>query len=182
MLTDLNPAVSLPRRQQETPKQGADLLKHLRLIVRQHQICYEIWPIWSTAEGISIQTGFELLLCGVNGHPISDGGGLHAVPCCQHCAQTYSKLREIAEWIRQLQLQPSRYNIHSFDCALHMAPPHRHYRSEIVISATIFNPDNPNPADYRCEGKCLKEVRKGLSKLGIQEDVVYPPISGNAPR
>ena len=169
MLAGSNHAVTTPPRLRAAqPKQSNDLLEHLRLIARQHQVCYEIWPM---AEGVRTHKGFELLLCGVNGHVVHEGGGLHTVPCCQQCAHTYSELRDIAEWILHLPKPPSRYKIHSFDCALHMAPPNRHHRSEIVTTASIFRPHGCESRDCPCENEYLKEVRKRLSKLGIQEDV-----------
>jgi len=171
MLTDSNPATTAGPRLRAQLKQSADLLERLRLIVRQHQVCYEIWPVWSSEEGVSRQKGFELLLCGVNGHVVRERGGLHSVPCCQHCKHTYSDLRELAEWILDVETAPSRHKIHSFDCALHMAPPNRHHRSEIVTTASIFRPHGCESRDCPCENEYLKEVRKRLSKLGIQEDV-----------
>jgi hypothetical protein len=57
-----------------------------------------------------------------------------------------------------------------------MAPPHRHHRSEIVTTASVFHPH----VHYRSESECLKEVRKRFSKLGINEDVLYPAVSANA--
>jgi len=178
MLTASNPAVTVARRPAGAT-QTTDRLEHLRLIARQHQVCYEIWPLFSTAQGVRTQKGFELLLCGVNGHLVHEGSGLHAVPCCQHCADTYSELREIAEWTLHFKKPPSRHEIHSFDCALHMAPPHRHHRSEIIITTAIFHPHGQGE-DNGCESECLKAVRKRLSKLGIREDVLYAPVSGNA--
>ena len=171
MFTGIGTVATVRRRLRAQRKHSADLLEHLRLIVRTHQVCYEIWPVWSTSEGVRTQKGFELLLCGVNGHVVHEGRGLHAVPYCEHCAQTYSELREITEWILQLRKPPSRFQIHSFDCALHMAPPHRRHRSEIVISTTIFHPTD----DKTCD-RCLQEVRERLSKLGIHEDILYSPV------
>jgi len=96
MLTGSNRAVVVPRRRLAEPKQSADFLDHLRMIARQHEVCYEIWPDWSAGSGVSHQKGFELLLCGVNGHVFREKGGFHSVPCCHHCAQTYSELHELA--------------------------------------------------------------------------------------
>jgi len=61
-----------------------------------------------------------------------------------------------------------------------MAPPHRHHRSEIVITTAIFPFSWPQSKDYGRESECLKEVRERLTKLGIREDVLYPRASGNA--
>ena len=161
-------------------KPSAELLEHLRLIARQHQVCYEIWPLWSTADGVRTQKGFELLLCGVNGHVFLDGGRLHAVPCCEHCAHTYSELREIAEWVLHMKKPPTHYDIYSFDRALHLAPPHRQHRSEIVITTAIFHRSDHKPGGDHCESACLTEVRARLSKLGIREDILFANSAGNA--
>jgi hypothetical protein len=70
------------------------------------------------------------------------------------------------------------YEIYSFDCALHLAPPHRNYRSEIIITTSIFHRSEEKLGDGESESKCLKEVRARLSKLGIREDIVFmQPIS-----
>ena len=154
-------------------KQKSEILEHLRLIAREHQVCYEIWPLRSTSPGARTQQGFELLLCGVNGHMSQERGVLHAVPCCAHCAHTYSELREIAEWVLHMKRPPLGYEIYSFDCALHLAPPHRHHRSEIVISTAIFHGMDQRPGERHRESECLKQVRARLSELGIREDVLF---------
>ena len=171
-----------PARGQQAQRQRRKLrakpIEHLRLMVREHQVCYEIWPVCSTSESVRTQGGFELLLCGVDGHSIREGGAFHSVPCCQTCAHTYSELREIAEWVLHLKKRPSGQQIFSYDCALHLAPPHRHHRSEIVITSAVFQ-TNHTAGNERCESECLKEVRTRLSKLGIPEEVLPTP-SGNA--
>jgi hypothetical protein len=113
----------------------------------------------------------------VNGHLVHEGAGLHAVPCCQQCAHTYSELREIAEWIPHLPKPPSRYKIHFFDCALHNAAAPSSHRSEIVITTVVFHHGH-KAEDNGGESKYLKEVRKRLFRLGIRKDVL--PVSGNA--
>lgn len=183
MLTGSSAAAPVRQRAHEKMvrrKQSAELLEHLRLIARQHQVCYEIWPLWSTAQGVKTQKGFELLLCGVNGHVFKEGGVLHAVPCCDHCAHTYSELREITEWVLHMRKPPAGYEIYSFDRALHLAPPHRKHRSEIVITTAIFHTSGHKPGDERCESECLKEVRARLSKLRIREDVLFTQFPDHA--
>lgn len=157
------------RHEAETPrgKKGAELIKHLRLIARQHKVCYEIWPVWSIVEGVKTQIGFELLLCGVNGHLRRERGILHPVAGCQHCARSYAELREIAEWLVPLKKPPLSYSTHPFDQALHLAPSNRQRRSEIIITTAIFDQAYHDP----CESECLKEVRERLYNLGIHEDV-----------
>ena len=161
-------------------KRSAELLEHLRLIARQHQVCYEIWPLWSASHGVRTEKGFELLLCGVNGHVFREGAMLHAVPCCEHCAHTYCELREIAEWVLDMKRPPAAYEIYSFDHALHLAPPHRKHRSEIVMTTAIFHRSDNKPGISHRESECLKEVRARLSKLGIREDVLFTQQAANA--
>ena len=179
MLTS-STATAPVRLQPKTHKQSAKLLEHLQLIVRQHQVCYEIWPLWSTWKGVRTQRGFELLLCGVNGHVSQERGVLHAVPCCEHCAHTYSELREIAEWELHMKRPPAGFEICEFDGALHLAPPYRNRRSEIVITTTIFHNSDHKSGNHDCESECLKEVRARLAKLGVREDILFIHPAGNA--
>ena len=74
-----------------------ELLTHLREMVRQHQVCYEVWPEWSMKDGSKIEN-FELQLYGISSHADSNANAQHPVPGCPICLRTYSDLREIAEW------------------------------------------------------------------------------------
>ena len=181
MVTGSNATASAQqqRHNAESPrgKNSAELIRHLRSIARQHKVCYEIWPVWSILEGARNQIGFELLLCGVNGHLRREGGVLHAVERCQHCARSYSELQEIAEWLVPLKTPPLSYSMHPFDHALHLAPANRQRRSEIIITTAIYYQAYPNQPDH-CESECLKEVRERLHNLGIREDVWCAAASG----
>lgn len=181
MVTGSRPAASAQqRRKAKSPrgKKSAELIEHLRSIAQQNKVCYEIWPLWSTAEGIRTQIGFELLLCGVNGHLRREGGVLHTVAGCHHCACSYAELREIAEWLVPLRKPPLSYRMYPFDQALHLAPSNRQRRSEIIITTAIFDQADHNEQGL-CETDCLNEVRERLSKLGIHEDGSYTAASGN---
>ncbi len=170
------------RREAKRPwgKQTSELIKHLGLIARQHKVCYEVWPLWSSSEGVRAQIGFEVVLCGVNGHVRREGGVLHPVTSCQHCALSHAALREIAEWIVPLKKPPLSYKIYSFDHTLHLGPPNRQYRSEIISTTAILDPAYRNQRDCQSESECLKELRERLFALGIREDVSYVGRSANA--
>lgn len=142
--------------------------ERLREIARRHQVCYEVWPEWSTADGRKIQIGFELQLCGANTHT-SDDGPDHPVPGCAHCFSTYGELRQIAERILPRDERPSRYEIGAFDRALHVAPHSRHSRSEVVLTIHIMHRADFNRDVDDCEHRCLKEMRGRLNQLGIYE-------------
>ena len=159
-------------------KQSVELIGELRSIARQYKVCYEIWPVSSISEAVLAPAGFEVLLCGVNGHVRRERGVLHPVAGCQDCARSYAELREIAEWIVPLKKPPLSYSVYSFDQALHVAPANRQHRSEIIITAAIFDQAYHNEQD-RCESECLNEVRERLYNLGIREDVCYASASGN---
>lgn len=142
----------------------------LRDIARRHQVCYEVWPERSVAEGRKIQIGFELQLCGANTHTSNDGLD-HPVPGCAHCVSTYGELRQIAEWILPREERPSRYEIGAFDRALHIAPRQRHSRAEVVLTVHILHRSDFNREVDDCENRCLKEMRQRLLQLGIRQDL-----------
>ena len=170
MVTGSGSSASRQEAKSSRGKQSVELIGPLRLIARQYRACYEIWPLSSISEEVPTSSGFELLLCGVNGHLRRERGALHPVADCQHCARSYTELRAIAEWIVPLKKPPSSYSIHSFDRALHVAPANRQHRSEIVITTEMFVEAYRNQLD-QSDGECLKEVRERLYNLGIREDV-----------
>jgi hypothetical protein len=142
----------------------------LREIAREHQVCYEVWPEWYIKDGIKIKIGFELQLCGIN-HPDSEGNARHPVPGCPICLRTYNELREIADWVLPVDERPSRYEIHAFDNALHIASAKRFRRREVVVTIVIRHRSDFNRPVDDCENRCLKEMRQRLLQLGIHEDV-----------
>jgi hypothetical protein len=151
--------------------------EHLREIAHRHQLCYEVWPEWSVAEERKIQIGFELQLCGTNTHDSGDGSD-HPVPGCSHCFSTYGELREIAESILPPEGRPSRYEIGAFDRSLHIAPPKRRRRNEVIVSIHITHRHDFNRAVDDCEDRCLKEIRQSLHALGIVEGTWHEPADG----
>ena len=140
----------------------------LRDIARRHQVCYEVWPERSLAEGRRIQIGFELQLCGANDH-LATKGAQQPVPGCDHCLRTYEEMKQIAEWILPREERPSRYEIGGFDRSLHVAPHSRQSRSEVVVRIHILHRSDFNREVDDCENRCLKEMRGRLNQLGIAE-------------
>jgi hypothetical protein len=137
-------------------------------IAEKHQVCYEVWPERSVAQGRKIQIGFELQLCGTNSH-VAGEGDHEPIPGCEYCQSTYEDLRQIAEWILPRDERPSRYEIGAFDRALHVAPHGRHSRSEVVLTIHIMHRADFNREVDDCENRCLKEMRGRLNQLGIYE-------------
>lgn len=143
-------------------------IERLREIACRHQVCYEVWPERSVSEGRAIPIGFELQLCGANTHSRA-GGPNHPVPGCEHCVSTYGELRQIAEWILPMEERPSRYEIGAFDHSLHIAPPKRRRRNEVVVTIHIMHRHDFNRPVDDCEDQCLKEMQQRLRELGIVE-------------
>ena len=143
-------------------------MEHLRTIARKHEVCYEIWPERSVAEGRKIQIGFELQLCGTNDH-LAAKAAHQPVPGCEYCLCTYEDLKQVAEWILPRDERPSRYEIGAFDRALHVAPHSRHSRSEVVVTIHIMHRSDFNREVDECENRCLREMRHRLNQLGICE-------------
>jgi hypothetical protein len=136
----------------------------LREIARRHEVCYEVSPQWSIFDGRRVQTGFHLELCGMNQHGIEGGIG-HSVPGCSSCVGTYEQMRQIAKWILPRVDKRLGYEIQAFDRALHIAPPKRNHRCEVLVNILITH-----PSDFAdCENRCLAEMRQRLSQLGIHE-------------
>ena len=142
------------------------LATRLKDIAHRHQVCYEVAPEWSISEGRKIQIGFELELCGIS----SNENCLHPVAGCPHCWRAYDEIREIAEWILPREARPSRYEIQAFDRSLHIAPPKRHRRSEVLVRIVIMHRSDFNRPVDDCESRCLKEMRENLAQLGIHEN------------
>jgi hypothetical protein len=143
--------------------------RRLREIARDHEVCYEVFPEWSIAEGRKLKIGFELELCGVNRHALDHE--CHPVPGCAYCSKTYDEMQNIAAWILPKEERPSRYEIEPFDRALHIAPAKRSRRSEVVLRIVIMHRRDFNRPVDDCEDRCLTEMRQRLSALGIRQDV-----------
>jgi len=150
-------------------------IERLREIACSHQVCYEVWPERSVAEGRAIRIGFELQLCGANAHTSADGPN-HPVPGCAHCVSTYGELQQIAEWILPREERPSRYEIQAFDHSLHIAPKKRKSRSEVVLTIHIMHRHDFNRPVDDCEDRCLKEMQQRLRELGIVEGMWHEPV------
>ncbi len=146
----------------------ASTLERLRELADKHQVCYEVWPERSVAEGVPIRIGFELQLCGTNSH-VGAAGEHQPVPGCEYCHGTYDDLRKIAEGILPREERPSIYEIGGFDRSLHVAPHSRQSRSEVVLTIHLLHRVDFNREVDDCENRCLKEMRGRLKELGIYE-------------
>lgn len=139
-------------------------------IVRQHCVCYEVWPEWAANGGRPTRIGFSLSLCGIH----ENGTGPTDVPACPGCWNTYTELRKVAEWILPEEERTCRFEVEAFDRAWHIAPSARRGRNETVVTIKIFHRRNVHAPIDDCQQQCLNEMRATLASLGIRENVWVP--------
>ena len=141
----------------------------LQNVVLRHKVCYEVWPEWSGCGGRARRIGYCVSICGVNDRVDCVRG--HHVPGCQHCALTYDRLRQLAEWITLTGEPDCRLQIGPFDRAWHIAPRQRWSRNEIIVNVRILHSHNIDRPVNDSQERCLKELRAKLTKLGVSEGV-----------
>lgn len=139
----------------------------LREIVREHCVCYEVWPEWSGNGRRPTRIGFAISLCGVH----ENGVEQHDMPGCPRCWGTYTALRALAEWVKPEQEKKCRFEIPAYDRSWHVAPNARHARNETVATIKIFHRRNIDGTIDGCQQQCLTDVRQKLAELGIRENV-----------
>ncbi len=143
-----------------------DEIGDLRELVRQHKVCYEVWPGYHIdREGRKIQIGFELDLIGTHYCPehIPEPG-------CAECLKVYDDLKQIALWIIPKEERDSCYEIGIFDAAIHYAS-QRKSRADIVVPIKILHREGFDRPTDACEVKCLNEMEEKLKELGHIKDL-----------
>jgi hypothetical protein len=140
-----------------------DTLKRLKALVREHRICWEVWPEhFAVKDQGPLKVGFDLVLNGAHAHNKD-----RPSPGCEKCQVIFEHLREIAEWIMPKVERPSRYEIQIFDHAVHYAP-ERGNRPDVALTIKILHRSEiDRPAD-ECEVRCLDEMKAKLARIGAQ--------------
>lgn len=137
-------------------------LSALRKLVDLHDVGYEVYPDRIVAQGEVRTVGFEIQLLGTHAH-----GSTRLTPGCELCANTWSDLRRIAEWIIPDGPRESRFDIQPFDGALHMAPS-RGLRPEVALSLMIQHKHMFDAPLDDCELKCLREIEQRFQQIGAR--------------
>ena len=141
-----------------------DEINKLRELVRQHKVCYEVWPEYHIdREGKKIQIGFELDLIGTHYQPAHT-----PEPGCAECVKVYDDLRRIAWWIMPKEERDSDYEIGVFDASIHYSA-RRKSRGDIVLAIKILHREGCDRPTDACEVKCLNEMEEKLKMLGAQK-------------
>ncbi|MGB4781395.1 hypothetical protein [Candidatus Methylomirabilis sp.] len=117
-----------------TPETVApETLERLQAVVREHRVCWEVWPAKVITGHTPSQVGFDLVLNGAHAHDKD-----RPSPGCERCKVIFEHLREIAEWIMPKAERPSRYDIQIFDHAVHYAP-ERGNRPDVTLTIKILH-------------------------------------------
>ncbi len=142
---------------------GPETLERLRALVREHRVCWEVWPEQlAVGDRGPFQVGFDLLLNGAHAHDKD-----RASPGCEKCKLIFERLREIAEWIVPKVERPSRYDIQIFDHAVHYAP-ERGNRPDVALTIKILHRSEIDRPVDECEVLCLNEMKAKLAQIGAQ--------------
>ncbi|MCZ7627126.1 MAG: hypothetical protein C3F12_09100 [Candidatus Methylomirabilota bacterium] len=139
-----------------------ETIERLKAIVREHRVCWEVWPEQLAGAGYRpLQVGFDLVLNGAHAHEDRPSAG------CEKCKAIFEHLRQIAEWIMPKVERPSRYDIQIFDHAIHFAP-ERGNRPDVALTIKILHRvEIGRPVD-ECEVRCLDEMKAKLAQIGAQ--------------
>jgi hypothetical protein len=142
-----------------------DELSKLKELVKQHKVCWEVWPEYHIAgKGQKIQIGFELDLIGTHHEPQKP-----PTPGCVECIKVYEDLKVIAAWIIPEEGRDSRYEVGVFDSSIHYSPK-RKFRGEVLLPIKILHRKGFHLPTDDCEVKCLAEMEEKLGLLGAQKE------------
>lgn len=143
----------------------SDEFEELRQLIRQHKVCWEVWPEFHiNRDGEKVQIGFELDLIGTHYHPEQS-----PLPGCAECVEVYYDLKCIAQCIIPKGEHDSRYEIRIFDSSIHYSP-RRKSRKDITLTLKILHREGFDRPVDACEVECLKEMEKKLKELGAQKE------------
>lgn len=148
----------------DTPESDTpETIKRLKVLVREHRVCWEVWPEQLAGGGRRpLQVGFDLVLNGVHVHETD-----RPSPGCEKCRTIFEHLREIAEWIMPKVERPSRYDVQLFDHSIHFAP-ERGSRPDVALIIKILHRSEIDRPVDECEVRCLNEMKEKLAQIGAQ--------------
>lgn len=133
---------------------GADLIRKL---LKEHDACFEILPMYDLIDGKIVRTGTEFDLCAAPDH-----GSRHMCPGCPECRQTYHLLEQAANQAIAATATGCREVIQAYDSALHMSP-RRRFRPEVVLAIQITGDGGTEMVDEN-----TAELRQRLTSLGMR--------------
>jgi hypothetical protein len=135
---------------------------NLTELVREYNICCEVWPEYLSVDGEHRQVGFELELLG--SHSLDPN---HLDPACPMCKRVRAALREIAG-----SIVPSgnsvTYEIDAHSESL-ICEPRLGHRPFVIVSIRILHRQGFDQPIAPCVIACLKQIIAHLEELGVRE-------------
>ncbi len=132
--------------------------------IREHKVCWELFPYYALGRGGRIQIGFELDLYAQHLPWVKTNPG------CKECEEVFKKLEEIARLALPTEFRPTRYDIQPFDASFHIRPETK-LKQEVQLTMLIIHREGYfDPLD-ECERRCAAEIQQHLKNLGVQSKV-----------
>jgi len=151
------PALNRELQTRPTPAESPAVLREL---VQRYRVCWEVWPEYVFVGREKRQIGFALELSGTH-----DRGVLHPTPGCQHCRGVFAALQTIAVYIMPKEERPSRYEIETYEPAIHYSAARQH-RPDVDLTIRILHRSGFERPMDECEVRCLEEMKQRLRELG----------------
>lgn len=146
--------------------------KHLRDLVFEHQVVFEVRPAYGFDEGKRLQVGFDVELCGTHGQGVLDGREPQPIPGCDRCVRVWDHLDEIARNVLPPADRPTGYYVEPFDHSLRYFTKRRVARvdrPDVQLMIEIRHREGFNRDVDPCESRCLQDILASLRSLGAQE-------------
>ena len=137
--------------------------RELHLLVRQHQVVYEIHPNLNYTQGEPREIGFDVVLYGTHVQPFHPPD-----PGCHECVQVWRDLGRIARAVIPPDDDESRASIAPFDQLLHESKA-RKFRYDVELTIEVRHRKHfLDPADAS-ESHTVNAIVNTLKALGAQE-------------
>jgi hypothetical protein len=140
-------------------------------LVKQYQVCSEVWPEYLVVGGKEEQVGFELKLSGTH-----ESATQHIGPGCPTCRRIFSALHSLTEYVLPRKVQPSLYQIGPYEVALrysaargggaHLA---LSVKIDLTLKVKIVYLSGFDQAIDESGMRGLLEIKEDLSELGTCE-------------
>lgn len=137
--------------------------RQLHLLVRDHQVVYEVHPNLNYTQGEAREIGFDVVLYGTHVQPFHPPD-----PGCDECAKVWRDLVKIAKAVIPPDDPESRSTIPPFDQLLHESRA-RKFRYDVELTIEVRHRKHfLDPADAS-ESHTVKAIVNALKALGAQE-------------
>lgn len=149
---------------------GADN-SHLRELVKDHGVAFELHPAFSLPSGKRVQVGFDLELYGAHD---GEHGPKKGEVACEGCAQVWDHLREIAaEVVAADGNGDGIYRVDPFRPGVTVATRRKgadgQNREDVELVLEIRSRGEHVEDLDPCEEKCVKPLVESLRELGARE-------------